>query len=579
MKILARVVTAWFLAVFPAALLGQSTEKFEATVSFEPDHSEPVLVSLACDGGIPLEQSFQAVEGSSVTFTVKEFSPDYTCVLQQEPVKGYDTAYAANGEPSSDACTFVGDKLVTDNTCAITNTWSGHYWTSFEVHVSFTDDNPMEVEVEVSCVGEASVVAVGDALASASSPAFFEVTWLASVPATCTANQVSVPDGYNRSEGDCLAVPMTRDPVPECVLRNYQRSVSVDVGVAFLDGNPSPVPVKLTCDEGMVVISDEMASHDGDALFRVREFPYSGTVCMALADLPGGYELSDSTCSDLAVAPDAHVTCDILSAPVTPLLPDPTAITGSWYSPDSSGEGFMLHSVNDDLAVGYFYGYDNDGESLWLIGVSDGPFEWGEPAVFEAQYATGGSFTKFDPENIVRTDWGSFAFTQWDCDRATVHMLGEHGAKTTHLIRLAATSGMACSGAGVQLPTDAVTGSWYEKATSGQGFSVHKVAVDHGVVYFYGYDDQGDNLWLIGDWHTEWAFGDELLLEMLLATGGTFDYIDPDQILREPWGTLQLRFDDCNRGWARLEGVDGIQEIDITLLAGSLGMACRPSAE
>ena len=575
-KKLANLTAAWFLVVFPAALLGQSTQNFQVSVSFEPDHSESVQVTLTCNGGLPLEQSFEVTEEKGVTFTVLEFSPDYSCTLHQAAVKGFDTAYAANGEASDDACIFSGDNLVGNNSCVISNTWLGNYTTLFEVGMNFTDDNPMEVEVAVACSGATSVTATVDKRVSESSPATFEVTWPATVSASCTVTQVAVPAGYFKSEKDCLDVPMTTDPAPRCTIKNYQRSVPVRVGTRFLDGYPSPIQVELTCDAGVLSVYDDLASNEDEAKFRVRNIPYTGTSCSASAVLPDDYEVADSTCYDIVIKPESTIACEFINAPVTPVMPDSTAITGSWYSPDSSGEGFMMHSVNENLAVGYFYGYDNEGGRLWLIGISEGPFEWGVPAVFEAQYAIGGSFDAFTPANVVRVDWGTFVFTQWDCDRATIEMLGAHGDKTVHVIRLAGTWGTHCSGAETPVATDAVTGSWYDEETSGQGFSLHKIAVDRGVVYFYGFDGAGENLWLTGVWEHEWSFGDEITIEMLQASGGTFDEVDPQRILRELWGTLQLRFDDCDNGWARLEGVDGIQEFNLSLLAGSLGLDCIP---
>jgi hypothetical protein len=579
MKKQTKLFTAWFLVVLPSVLLGQSTQNFQVSTSFEPDRSEPVQVTLTCNGGLPLEQSFELTEEKSVTFTVLEFSPDYSCTLHQASVKGFDTAYAANGETSDDACTFSGDNLLGNNSCVITNTWLGNYMTLFEVGMDFTDDNPMDVEVAVTCNGTTSVTAIDDNLVSESSPAIFEVMWPATESASCTVTQVAVPTGYFKSERNCLDVPMTTDPAPQCTIENYQRSVPVRVGARFLDGDPSPIQVELTCDAGTVAVYDDLASNEDKAKFRVRNFPYTGTSCSASAVLPDGYEVADSTCSDIAIKPEATIACEFINVPVTPVIPDSTAITGSWYSPDSSGEGFMLHSVNENLAVGYFYGYDNEGERLWLIGISEGPFEWGVPAVFEAQYATGGSFNEFTPANVARVDWGTFVFTQWECDRATIEMLGEHGDKTVHVTRLASTSGTKCSDAETHVATDAVTGSWYDEATSGQGFSVHKIAADRGVVYFYGFDDTGKNLWLTGVWENEWLFGDEIAIEMLQASGGTFSEVDSKLILREFWGTLQLGFDDCDNGWARLEGIDGIQEFDLTLLAGSLGLGCASAPD
>ena len=144
---LAKLFAAWSLVVFPSVLLGQSTQNFQVSVSFEPDHSESVQVTLTCNGGLPLEQSFEVTEEEGMRFTVTEFSSDYSCTLRQASVKGFDTTYAANGEASDDACNFTGDNLVGNNSCVITNSWLGNYTTIFEVGMNFSDGNPMEAEV------------------------------------------------------------------------------------------------------------------------------------------------------------------------------------------------------------------------------------------------------------------------------------------------------------------------------------------------------------------------------------------------------------------------------------------------
>ena len=473
MKSCFRVLSSLFLFAYPTLLFAQDTQHFEVTVTFSPDYAEAVTVGLTCDGGVPLEQSFQLSEGESVTFTVDSFSPSYTCVIEQSAVEGYGTYYEANGAAASDACEFSGEQLVVHNTCAISNVVSAYSTTKFEVNMDFSDENPMDVEVEVSCPGATSVTDVDGTMASESTPVAFLVTWPTAFPVSCNASQVTAVAGYNRSAVDCLGVPMQANPEPECTLKNYQRGVPVEVAARFLDGNPAPARVDLSCDEGMAMVHQEMASHEGNAVFRVLRFPHAGTSCTAHLTVPEGYHVAESSCSGLSVTPGAKVACAFTSAPVTPAIPDLTAITGSWYSPDSSGEGFMLHSVHETLAVGYFYGYDPQGDPLWLIGVSEGPFDWGVPIVFEAQYTGGGSFTDFDPTDVVRADWGTFTFMQWDCGRATIDMAGEHGAKTIQVIRLAQTSGTKCSGADAPAQTDSVSGSWFEPVTTGQGLRQH----------------------------------------------------------------------------------------------------------
>lgn len=446
---------------------------------------------------------------------------------------------------------------------------------SFLIYKEFSDHNPVAVLTNLKCENATSVVAI-DANASEMSPANFRVGWLSSDPSpSCTATEEDVLAGYTVRQRDCEDVGVELGSDSDCTILNVQSSIPISVYKDFLDGNPEAVTVILGCEDGFVGVNDETASMSDAANFRAYNIPYDGTTCSAEEDLPDGYELADSTCEELVVTPGAYVSCQITNKPVTSDVPDLTAMTGSWYAPESSGEGFMVHRVSEELAVAYFYGYNNLGQQLWLLGASEGPFAWGEPVLFEVERARGGTFTDYNSNNVSRRAWGSFVFTQWDCDRATISLTGRDGEKTLYNDRLALTSGTKCSGAENSDDSDGVTGSWYEATTTGQGFAIHKVSADRGVVYFYGFNNEGQNLWLTGVWESEWVFGQEMLIELDLVTGGTFDEVDPDDIIRELWGTLTLVFDDCENGSAKLEGLDGVQELDIELLAGSLGLECQ----
>lgn len=47
------------------------------------------------------------------------------------------------------------------------------------------------------------------------------------------------------------------------------------------------------------------------------------------------------------------------------------AISGTWYNPDQSGQGWIIEVVSRPSApndfLGFFYGYDNNGQQLWFI--------------------------------------------------------------------------------------------------------------------------------------------------------------------------------------------------------------------
>lgn len=281
--------------------------------------------------------------------------------------------------------------------------------------------------------------------------------------------------------------------------------------------------------------------------------------------------------------------CDSLNQ-IAPRPNVARVLTGSWFSPSSAGEGFMIHAVREHLtgpfkvqnglAIGYFYGYDDQGGRFWLIGVHSGPMNWGEPITFNASSVSGGGFELFDPASIVESDWGTFTFAPSYCDAGVITLSGEFAGisglheKTLDVVRLGRVAGDYCS---AQIPTDvtdSLTASWYDPLTSGQGFAFHKIDDRTGVVYFYGFDDSGAPLWLIGVWNEPVVIGKTLEIAMSQVSGGTFAEVSPENIIEEPWGVLRLHMEDCAAGQAELEGLDGKQVLMIEQLASSLGLEC-----
>lgn len=284
------------------------------------------------------------------------------------------------------------------------------------------------------------------------------------------------------------------------------------------------------------------------------------------------------------------VGCNTL-AEAAPLPALESVITGSWYDPSSAGEGFMIHvvraytvenfiTVDEGLVVGYFYGFDENGDRLWLIGIHEGPLAWGEAITFSAAAVSGGVFEGFDPQDITESPWGTFSFTPRHCDGGVITLSGVFdGAsgvqeKSLNVVRLGGVAGSYCQQQQPFVATDRVTASWFDAATPGQGFAIHKIDQRSGIVYFYGFDSQGRRLWLIGVWNGALEFMETKAITMYRVTGGTFALVDPANIVEEEWGTLDLHLMDCESGEAELSGADGTQMLDLEKLAGSFGLEC-----
>ena len=248
------------------------------------------------------------------------------------------------------------------------------------------------------------------------------------------------------------------------------------------------------------------------------------------------------------------------------------AVTGSWYDPGTSGQGFVLHVVDDERTVISFYGYDNDGTPLWLTGVGDGVLETGKPMEISLEVASGGNFGNFSPQQIQREPWGTLTITFNTCSKATAELSGLSASQTMEMIRLAAVEGLECYKNTPPKPESAgITGSWYDPETAGQGFVLHAINDGAMVVSFYGYKDNSEHLWLTGSYSDTITMGETLSLNLEVASGGKFGGFVPEDITRAHWGELIINFEDCNNATATLLGIDGQQSMDLVKLAGLQG--------
>lgn len=111
-------------------------------------------------------------------------------------------------------------------------------------------------------------------------------------------------------------------------------------------------------------------------------------------------------------------------------------LAGAWYEPDSAGQGWNFLATADGL-FGYFYGFGDAGEPLWLVteeGASG--FAAGETVSYDLLYSQTGSFDEpTDPEAFQY--WGELQLTFESCSQATAEISGIHGTQTQELERFA----------------------------------------------------------------------------------------------------------------------------------------------
>ena len=227
-----------------------------------------------------------------------------------------------------------------------------------------------------------------------------------------------------------------------------------------------------------------------------------------------------------------------------------------WFDPARSGEGWMLEVLPGKNAVLYWFTFDEEGNPRWLGGTGRiVQSEDGDAVVFDDLYAVRGPRfgPQFNPADLVRERQGRASLRFHDCERGTIAFDAYGRQGEFALTRLTRTMGSGCRpphGVPGQpvLNQAGQSGSWYEPATSGQGFSLAWLADGSIGVVWFTFDPQGRPYWLTGIGRAE---GEHLVFPVLQsARGGRFfEPFPASAVERKPWGRLELRL-DCDAGEA-----------------------------
>jgi hypothetical protein len=116
--------------------------------------------------------------------------------------------------------------------------------------------------------------------------------------------------------------------------------------------------------------------------------------------------------------------------------------SGSWYSPERSGEGFNVEVLEPDagnqrariLVYWYTYTPDGSGEQVWLTGVGEFDADNGLAANVPLHYTEGGRFASpLNPGLVERRPWGSIRIRfEWSsCTDGRVHWFPDDPAWPT----------------------------------------------------------------------------------------------------------------------------------------------------
>ncbi|MGB0133835.1 Kelch repeat-containing protein [Dokdonella sp.] len=271
-------------------------------------------------------------------------------------------------------------------------------------------------------------------------------------------------------------------------------------------------------------------------------------------------------------------------------------ISGPWYNPQRSGEGFVLgYLPNGTLLVNWFTfpATGEPGTQDWIVG--EGGYVVGNKVRFDRMYrAFGGAWgDAFDPDAISRVEWGTLELEFDDCNSGTFRYAGpeSHGSGEYPMTRLAAIDQLDCAGNRAITATGGraleglrnYSGAWYEPSRSGEGWYLQELSGDRLLVNWFTYDPAGNRAYVLG-LGTRKGDGFEIA-DMYVAQGARFgDAFDPDDVVRSPWGELNITFTDCRHAQFEFSstvagyGSGSFQPVRLTTLASSECIDGTPQA-
>jgi hypothetical protein len=93
-------------------------------------------------------------------------------------------------------------------------------------------------------------------------------------------------------------------------------------------------------------------------------------------------------------------------------LPEPlqapgvAAMSGSWYDPAHSGEGYVLEVLSDQRVLVFWFSFDRQGQRRWFFGTGE---IFGESLLFSEMLTTQGARfgAAFDPDDVELSGWGT----------------------------------------------------------------------------------------------------------------------------------------------------------------------------
>ncbi len=231
------------------------------------------------------------------------------------------------------------------------------------------------------------------------------------------------------------------------------------------------------------------------------------------------------------------------------------AHSGTYLTPGRDGEGWLVEVLNDTTALIIWFTFtpqDSDtGIQAWFGGI--GRIEDDRIIVDNANITSGARFgDMFNPDDVVRTPWGSFEFAFEDQNGGTMMFAGlpAYGDGVRPFRRVSGIVGLPFGVPANQLPQPmpgqpGVSGTWVDFSHDGEGWFLQEVAPGVLVMAWFTFNDVGQQVWLIATGNLN---GNVALFDNVRIADGT-DFgsaFDQDTVNRRDWGEIRIVFTDCN---------------------------------
>ena len=223
--------------------------------------------------------------------------------------------------------------------------------------------------------------------------------------------------------------------------------------------------------------------------------------------------------------------------------------SAAFFNALRDGEGQYVELINDTTAVVYTFTYRPDGSGpAWFIGV--GTIVGNAIVIDEVLRPIGTSFgNDFDSREIENTVMGGQNMIFPDCAASApgglVTFSGNkdegYEAVITRAQRLSHITGC---GSQTPHPNAGLSGSYFLPSRNGEGIVVQWLPNGDVLVVFFTYDDNDNQMWVIGIGQ---ANGSTVTMDALYASSYTKwgTQFDPAEVTLSPWGTFTLTWTIC----------------------------------